>query len=181
MRNDEVNRLFWVVRLDLIWGRGCLEHDWTFSGMSCLHDYDFPFLVRKGNYWAVRNHCWFSEIIIKIGPLLCWEWLSETTLTLRYTQIDCTIIIGWNIFMSECKCLSIRWAQIRMYNDTHKIIEFIGNLITSDNITLLDTFLNGTQKLGVFFFLKCDPRIVSDREVRNKWNFFDCVKLCSHL
>ena len=21
------------------------------------HDYDFPFLVRKGNYWAVRNHC----------------------------------------------------------------------------------------------------------------------------
>jgi len=44
-----------------------------------------------------------------------------------------------------------------MYNDTHKIIEFIGNLITSDNITLLDTFLNGTQKLGVFFFLKCDP------------------------
>ena len=62
--------------------------------------------------------------------------------------------------MSECECLSIRWAKIGMYNDTHKIIEFIGNLMTSDNITLLDTFLNGTQKLGVFFFLKCDPRIV---------------------
>ena len=58
--NGEVNRLFLVVHLDLIWGHGCPGHSWTFSGTSCLRDYYFPFLVRKRNYWAVRNHCWFS-------------------------------------------------------------------------------------------------------------------------
>ena len=57
--NDEVNRLFLVARLDLIWGRGCPGHSWTFSGMSCWHGFGFPFLVRKENYWVVRNHCWF--------------------------------------------------------------------------------------------------------------------------
>ena len=71
MHNDEVNRLFLVVRLDLIWGHKFPEHSWTFSGTSCLHDYDFPFLVRKGNYWAVRNHC--------------WKWLSETSNALIFT------------------------------------------------------------------------------------------------
>jgi hypothetical protein len=52
--------------------------------------------------------------------------------------------------------LSIRWTQIRMHDDAHKIIEFIGNLMASDNIALFDTFLNGTQEFFVFTFFKCD-------------------------
>ena len=83
--------------------------------------------------------------------------------------------------MFECECLSIRWTQIGMYDDAHKVIEFIGNLMASDNIALLDTFLNGTQEFLVLTFLKCDSRIVRYREVRNKWNFFDRIKFCGHL
>ena len=83
--------------------------------------------------------------------------------------------------MLQCECLSIRWTQIRMHDDAHKVIEFIGNLMTSNNIALLDTFLNGTQEFLVLTFFKCDSWIVSDREVRNKWDFFDCVKFCGHL
>ena len=49
--------------------------------------------------------------------------------------------------MLECECLSIRWTQIRMHDDADKIIEFIGNLMASDNITCLDTLLNRTEKL----------------------------------
>ena len=79
--------------------------------------------------------------------------MSETSLTLGYTQIDCPIIIGCNVFVRECECLSIRWTQIRMHDDAHKIIEFIGNLMTSNNIALLDTFLNGTQEFFVFTFV----------------------------
>ena len=40
---------------------------------------------------------------------------------------------------------------------TNKIIKFISNLIASNNIALLDTFLNGNQELFVFSFFKCDP------------------------
>ena len=82
--------------------------------------------------------------------------MSKTSLTLRYTQVDRTIIISCDIFMLQCECLSIRWTQIRMHDDANKIIEFIGNLMASNNIALLDTFLNGTQEFFVFIFLECN-------------------------
>ena len=53
--------------------------------------------------------------------------------------------------------------------------------MASNKIALLDTFPNGTQEFFVFIFFKCDSRIIRDREVGNKWDFFDCVKFCSHL
>ena len=99
-------------------------------------------------------------MIVEIQPQLGWKRMSETSLTLCYTQIDCPIIIGWNVFVRECEGLSIRGTQIRVHDDAHKVIEFIGNLMASNNIALLDTFLNRTEELWVFFFLKCDPRIV---------------------
>jgi hypothetical protein len=43
-----------------------------------------------------------------------------------------------------------------MHDDADKVIEFIGNLMASDNIALFDTFLNGTQEFFVFTFFKCD-------------------------
>jgi hypothetical protein len=39
-----------------------------------------------------------------------------------------------------------------MHDDAHKIIEFIGNLVASNNFALLDTFFNGTQEFFVFTF-----------------------------
>ena len=54
--SDEVNRLFLVARLDLIWGHGCPRHSWTFVGMSCLRVSGFPFLVRKDSCRVLNNH-----------------------------------------------------------------------------------------------------------------------------
>ena len=84
--NDEVNRLSLVVHLDLIWGRGCPGHSWTFSGTSCWHGFGCTFGTSLGSTFVVGS-------ISGVG------WKSVVTFGFVYSN-ECSIM-SWKPTISN--------------------------------------------------------------------------------